>query len=118
MTRVPTGLPAFITRGPDNNLWFTESKLGSDQIGRLTSAGVFTEFAVPTDASEPSGITTGPDGNLWFTEGNDSNLGRITESGVITEFPVPEPDGLGITLGPDGALWFVAGNKVLRFAPP
>ena len=52
--------------GPDGNLWFTER--GSNNIGRITTAGVVTEFPIPTANSYPSGIAAGPDGNLWFTE--------------------------------------------------
>ena len=52
--------------GPDGNLWFTES-LGN-RIGRITTAGVMTEFPRHRPGSRPSGIVAGPDGNLWFTE--------------------------------------------------
>ena len=37
-------------------------------IARMTTAGVLTEFTVPTINASPYGITTGLDGNLWFTE--------------------------------------------------
>ena len=46
-----------ITAGPDGNLWFTEA--GSDKIGRITPAGVITEFTVPGVGSQPSGIAVG-----------------------------------------------------------
>jgi virginiamycin B lyase len=39
-------LPSGITAGPDGNLWFTET--GANKIGRTTTAGVITEFAIPT----------------------------------------------------------------------
>src|SRR5262245_38182118 len=58
--------PTSITTGPDGNLWFTEG-IGN-QIGRITSAGAVTEFAIPTAGSQPLSITAGPDGNVWFTE--------------------------------------------------
>src|SRR5215203_2454606 len=62
--------PAGITTGPDGALWFTER--GGDKIGRITTAGVITEFPLPT-AGSPRGITTGPDGALWFTEALNFN---------------------------------------------
>ena len=67
--------PDGIVSGSDGNLWFTEYH--GNNIGRITTAGVFTEFAVPTGASEPEGIVSGPDGNLWFTEWVGNNIGRM-----------------------------------------
>ena len=90
--------PSGIVAGPDGNLWFTES----GEVGRITTAGVVTEF----QGSGGDGIAAGPDGNLWFGAGN--NVGRITTAGVITEFPIPTAwaGAHGITAGPDGNLWF------------
>src|SRR5664280_2209661 len=75
--QIPTAnsQPNQITVGPDGNLWFTES--GSNQIGRITTAGTITEFPVPTINSGPNGITAGADGNLWFTELSGNKIGRI-----------------------------------------
>jgi len=95
-----------IVTGPDGALWFTDT--GNNKIGRITAAGVVTEYATPTTSSAPHFIIVGPDGNLWFTEYGTGKIGRITPAGVITEFPLShtynEPQG--ITVGPDGALWF------------
>ena len=121
------GWPHDITTGPDGNLWFTEE---GGQIGRITTAGVITEYVIPTASSDPSvpyGITTGPDGNLWFTEVVGNKIGQVTTSGVITEISIPEegcvPGSISclpydITVGPDGNLWFTEfnGNKVGRLA--
>src|SRR2546422_6852 len=121
-----TGSPRGITVGPDGNIWFAEV---SGVIGRITSAGVITEFASDLIRdSGPFAITAGRDGNLWFTEDSGNKIGRITPAGVITEFPLPPnlncpPNGsnspLGITAGPDGNLWFTesCGNKVGRITP-
>jgi len=98
--------PSGITSGPDGNLWFTEQQVGI--IGRLTPAGVITEFTIPTAGSKPRGIAAGSDGNLWFTENGADQIGRITTAGVITEYPIPSAPSLpdAITSGPDGNLWF------------
>jgi virginiamycin B lyase len=56
-------------------IWFTESN--ANQIGRITTAGVFTEYPIPTANSVPVGITAGPDGNLWFTEANTNQIGQV-----------------------------------------
>jgi streptogramin lyase len=118
--------PVAITVGPDGALWFVGVP---GEIGRITTAGVMTEFAVPDVPPQPgspagtpatpatfTSITAGPDGALWFT-GVPGEIGRITTSGVVTEFPVPAlapppdssvppPTANGIVAGPDGALWF------------
>jgi len=115
--------PHGITSGPDGSLWFTE--YDGNKIGRITPAGVITEFPLPVARSFPSGITTGPDGDLWFVEsrcvqcengsalpGNVEVIGRITTAGVITEFTTPSnswfdgPLSIGIVTGLDGNVWF------------
>lgn len=109
---VPTAgsIPHGITVGPDGALWFTE--YATNKIGRITTAGTFTEYTVPTPNSQPENIVAGPDGNLWFTEPNAGQIGRITPGGTISEFSLPTPDSgpWGITAGPDGALWFTEFN--------
>jgi virginiamycin B lyase len=95
-----------IVAGPDGNLWFTLT--GNGTVGRMTTAGAFTEFPVPTAGAFPFEITVGPDGALWFTErGSVTQIGRITISGSVTEFPVAGGAVLnGIGSGPDGNIWF------------
>src|SRR5260370_19901113 len=108
---IPTSnsLPLGITAGHDGNLWFTE--YDTNQIGRITTAGLITKFPLPTSFGptsrfEPFGITAGPDGNLWFTEVNRSPIGRITPSGSITEYPLPSRGTYpnGITAGTERKL--------------
>lgn len=82
-------IPAFHGRGPSGNaivaaggdLWFTANttsgRLLSDSfIGRVTTAGVITEFATPTPISDPEAIAQ-VGGDLWFGEANTSNIGRL-----------------------------------------
>ena len=120
----PPANPGAITAGPDGNLWFITDRatpgsfpatILAVSIGRITTAGVFTEFPITTPGAYPSDITSGPDGALWFTENTSSGprIGRITTDGVITDFPagsiyiIPGNERIGnITAGPDGALWF------------
>src|SRR5262249_52826753 len=114
--------PFGITAGPDGNLWFTES--GTDRIGRITPAGVITEFSTGiTPTSVPGQIVAAPDGNLWFSEVGLGQLGRITTAGVVTEFSAAFPAGSGpgeIAVGPDGNVWFtqLGGNQIGRFDLP
>jgi hypothetical protein len=123
-----TADPRFIEAGSDGNLWFTE--LLANKIGRITPAGVITEFPVPTTvppapfptligtppaalsnplgSSEPRGLILGPDGNIWFTEFLGDKIGRITPAGVLTEFQIPTPGvhPFAITGGPNGDIYF------------
>jgi streptogramin lyase len=111
----PDSFPGGITGGPDGNVWFTESQ---HKIGRITPAGVITEFPV-SSSNSPGAITTGPDGNLWFTEGSStgvSMIGRITPAGVLTEFP-GGGGAASITGGPDGNVWFAGGGGIGRITP-
>lgn len=78
--------PMLITNGPDGALWFTESgpedyngtPAGGNRIGRITTSGDITEYAVPTANSQPWGIATGSDGNMWFTENRFYKIGKVT----------------------------------------
>ncbi|HKF45678.1 MAG TPA: hypothetical protein VKG01_21500 [Thermoanaerobaculia bacterium] len=113
---VPTAAsrPLGIAAGPDGNVWFAE--LDGNRIGRISPAGVITEFFI-ADQSGLEYVTTGPDGNLWYTAGARSKVGRLTPSGVFTEFPV-KSGPTGITLGSDGNLWFVERNfNIGRITP-
>ncbi|HEX7251896.1 MAG TPA: Virginiamycin B lyase, partial [Thermoanaerobaculia bacterium] len=122
---IPGGVQTFsIAVGPDGNIWLTD--FTGNKIGRLTPAGVYTAFSVPTANAGPRFITNGPDGNLWFTEFNLRQIGRITPAGVIAEFAVPGssiPTTLdAIVAGPDGNIWFADGaftqnTQVGRIAP-
>jgi virginiamycin B lyase len=107
--------PEEITSGPDGALWFTNST--NNTIGRISTSGVVSNFALPVDGNEPYGITAGPDGALWFTkpssEDGNGAIGRISTTGTVSIFAdvsINSPNG--ITTGPDGALWFTdAGNR-------
>lgn len=112
-----------IVQGPDKNLWITQGGT-TNAIGRLTPAGVLTEFPLPTRNAGPVGITLGNDGNVWFTESNASKIGRITINGAITEFSTPTKDAgpygiaaLAGECGPGhGDIWFTESkaNKIGR----
>ncbi len=113
--------PSDIALGPDGNLWFTEAQ--GNRIGRITPAGVITEFPLP-DSSVPQGIVAGPDGNMWFAELFGNRIGRITPSGIITEFPLPagstgSSQPRGIASGADDNLWFTedTNGKIGQITP-
>ena len=111
----PSGVTQFsvptssITDGPDGNLWFTTG--GS--VGRITTPGVATLFAVPGAGSYAGDIASGPDGNVWFTE--SGFVGRITPGGTITQFPTSTSNVVcapgyvpKIASTPDGKIWLTS----------
>ena len=119
-----------IAVGPDGNLWFTEnvddSEATGQQIGRMTPAGVFSDFPVtaPFAYSYVSQIITGADGNLWFSLGgsdaSNNAVGALKDypQGAISliqlgKFVVP----LDMTVGPDHNLWFTTYSEVGRVTP-
>ncbi len=98
--------PDGITTGADGKLWFAET--AAYKIGRMTPAGVVTEFPLPATTLPagssgsppgPTAITAGPDGALWFTEtsinpnaaANTVAIGRITPQGPDQDIPRKTP---------------------------
>lgn len=113
-----TSIVIGITTGSDGALYFSEA--GAERIGRITTTGVLSSFALAGKSRTPYFEAAGSDGNLWITLGaNKSNteaIGRLTHAGLLTVFPLPAPlaslpvDEAGprhIVSGPDGNLWFV-----------
>jgi streptogramin lyase len=117
---VGAGLYAIIA-GPDGNLWFTEQT--GNRVGRITPAGVVSEYGIAAAAMSPAGIVAGADGALWVTENGTANAGnnvvRVTTAGAMTQYQngISANAGLiGIAAGPDGNLWFTEsnGNRIGR----
>jgi streptogramin lyase len=83
--------PQDIVAALDGNLWFTESAQSASKIGRITTAGVVTEYGVPTASSQPFGIAYAG-GSLWFTENFSGKIGQV--AGVGPGPCVPGPSTL------------------------
>jgi streptogramin lyase len=123
--RVPTdnSQPRHITVGSDGNLWFTEGneiftpdpEMGGtfhNQIGRITPAGVITEFRVDGCQCFLNDIVQGPDDILYFTT-NNPGLGRITTSGDVLPDVAPDnnlANGGGIAARGDD-VWYTDFNN-------
>src|SRR5205085_441921 len=73
-------------------VWFTEAL--ANKIGRITTSGAFTEYALPplppisaggylncspgSINNGPNRLTAGPDGSIWFTEPCVNEIGRLS----------------------------------------
>lgn len=82
---VPTGDAGLdsIVRGPDGNLWVTESK--GWKLARVTTGGGITEFPVPamSGGTGPAELAAGADGYLWFLTDSSVRLRRATTAGGV-----------------------------------
>ena len=116
--------------GPDGNIWFSKPfNDGSGRIGRITPAGVVTEFTPPNPAAEPRDLVIGPDGRIWYTDSSDqgARLMAVTTDGTFTELLVEGagwPQGAEpgpLVVGDEGDLWAGAwtgnGAAVVRITP-
>jgi virginiamycin B lyase len=59
------------------------------EVAEIVVIAPFTEFVVPTPASQPVGVARGSDGNLWFTEQGAGKIERITPTGRFSEYALP-----------------------------
>ncbi|MGH2946015.1 MAG: virginiamycin B lyase family protein [Solirubrobacteraceae bacterium] len=57
------------------SLWFAQTL--ANQIARITTSGIVTEFPIPSPATQPVGVAAGPDGNVWFAESAAATGNRI-----------------------------------------
>jgi len=111
--------------GPDGAVWFTDLHyLGSGadelEIGRMSTSGAVSAFALPGDTVSVDALAEGNDGAVWFATNIDcrppacfnaaEELDRITTSGSISQIPgvFPKPSNgptIGLAAGPDGNEW-------------
>jgi streptogramin lyase len=99
--------PSAIVVGPDKTLWFAAKSL----IGRITTSGTLTRFAVPSPYVVDN-IVAGSDGALWFIDGDHNAIGRLTTSGAFKFFAIKGSIHVaGVTLGPDGNFWFADSKR-------
>jgi virginiamycin B lyase len=75
----PGSVAGPIVLGPDGNMW----SIGfiSNNIIRISLAGVITEFPLPTANSQPVWIVKGPEvsgsGTLWISESASGKIARV-----------------------------------------
>jgi streptogramin lyase len=126
---IPAGAqPTSMVHAVDGNFWFTE--FGGNAIGRITPAGVVSQFSLASlgaDTGPLDLVSDSANGFLYFTENNTGVIGRInpmagSDAAILASETqsaiVPSGAGAGvhgITVGPDGNLWF-AETRVDRIA--
>jgi streptogramin lyase len=102
-----------ITAAPDGNLYFTQ--YARQAIGRITPAGLVTEFLLPVPPHDgstqpffwPYNIAAAPKGDgVWFTELGLHGIGHLTTAGLSSETAIPGTANYGIAAAPDGTVWF------------
>ncbi len=109
LTGMSTAQISSLAAGADGNLWFTEA--AAPAIGRLTTGGEVTEFALPSSHGRAQSITTGGASDLWFVYERRDSVGRITLDGSISDFALLNDAATGIrgiqavTSGPGGKIW-------------
>jgi len=106
-----------IAAGPDGNVWFAERSLDglSTLIGRVTPAGVITEYKATPVVGSIRAMTAGADGNVWFVKDGYGGpaVGRVAPAtGAVTTFSSGMSGVFtlfgGIVLGGDGNIWFTS----------
>jgi uncharacterized protein (TIGR03437 family) len=91
-----------ITLGADENLWVTDA--AQNAIGRITPAGLFSYYAIPSVSSQTSRLAAGSDGNIWFTESATGKIGKLVVSTVPPLAPLTiNPTALTFSGYEDGA---------------
>jgi virginiamycin B lyase len=100
----------------DGSVWFAER--GFNRIGKRSTTGTVTEYAIPTPDSGILFVVGGTRGDAWFTESHANKFGHVTADGKITEYkmPAPKSDPSGIALDQRGNVWITefSANKILK----
>ncbi len=108
----PTLQPASITRGPEDNLWFTAA---DGSVWRINLAGSMAQIVLPTENETAGGLTAGADGRIWFTQPMNSRIGSI-ESLFFLPVNLAGATPIGLARGADDSIWFAdyGGNRIGR----
>jgi virginiamycin B lyase len=97
------------TLGPDGNVWFVEYS----HVGKITPAGVITEYPYPDNPGNSSGaITTGPDDHIWVTE--NSIIDDVDPAtGEMIQYPLG-CQSYGLVAASDGNLYVNCQSSLVR----
>lgn len=110
--------------GGDGNMWYLRSPVGDNKVGKLTPAGVATEYDITDGSAAFFGITLGPDNKIWIAETMGNKLISFSVTGEQTEYELPtDTSPVSIATGPDHNIWFGSLTKIGRildspYVPP
>jgi streptogramin lyase len=111
-----SGTPGRIAQGPDGNIWVLLGGGGTNEIAKITPAGVKTEYDL-NDLSGASGLTAGSDGNLWATTAGNVVKITPTDPPTTTATPIAGFNAQDIVSGPGGNLWAGSGTQLFKIPP-
>jgi streptogramin lyase len=117
---VPTNgsRPWPIVSGPDGRIWFCENS--GNNVGAMTTAGVFTEYAIPSPAAECDGLVTMGAAShpiLLFSEYGTGLIGFVSPDGTTKgELPTVYSSPIGLVDGHDGRLWIAQSTAASVYA--
>jgi virginiamycin B lyase len=95
-----------ISFGSDGNIWYGVYSNQATLLGRMTPAGVITEFP----GWGPFDLTMGPDGIMWGSD--NASLGRVSmPGGMVQTFPIE--NYYSLATGPDGRIWVATSPTTL-----
>ena len=92
--------PTSIAAGADGNLWFLSDGMAGGSLGRITTSGIVTLFALPAGVSSSlQGIAAGPGGTLWFDDVFNNAVVRADPNAA----PLPSRPPPGLPAGVPGS---------------
>jgi streptogramin lyase len=107
-----------MVEGPDGNVWMTLEGSLTNDVAKLSPAGVVTEYKFEAVAKPPSGIAVGPEKAMWVTvEGGVAKFSTADPTKAV-ETPIAGiAANSSIVAGPNGEMWVATTNAVFHFSP-
>jgi virginiamycin B lyase len=112
---IGTIAPQQMANGPDGNVWVALQD--TNDIARITPAGVITTFPTGIGGGTPVGVVNGGDGNIYFGDSSSCTISRINPTTLVTGPSASVGSGCSLwQMGLDGSgnIWFIdeAHNEV------
>lgn len=123
---VPTSAAGLgrIATAPNGDMWFVEADV--NKVGKITTAGVVTEYSLPAQTvsgSTVKDLDVGPDGRVWVVFDSGWQAVALDQSGNVTVGPLDlfgNPYGEHVRALPDGSAWVTLSydeDGVIKISP-